>query len=125
MRQGETTCLVRRPGFDGRLPGAWIHGWTTTASAVSDSGVDGQLVNHSSSGTLTATTASAPAGRAVASWVAGTLVVSESLKNIVSRENVALLHPVAVVPVLFLSGLAGALLGRKMLQKHFVRAGIA
>lgn len=31
----------------------------------------------------------------------------------------------AAVPVLFLSGLAGALLGRKMLQKHFVRAGIA
>ncbi|WP_316668184.1 MptD family putative ECF transporter S component [uncultured Propionibacterium sp.] len=29
------------------------------------------------------------------------------------------------LPVLFLSGLAGAFLGRKMLRKHFVRAGIA
>ncbi len=29
------------------------------------------------------------------------------------------------LPVLFLSGLAGAFLGRRMLRKHFVRAGIA
>lgn len=29
------------------------------------------------------------------------------------------------VPLLFVSGLAGAFLGRRMLRKHFVRAGIA